>query len=328
MFKVSQTRSFHPLILVFNSCAFIKGLLRCGKSCRLRWMNYLRPDIKRGNITPDEDDLIIRLHALLGNRWSIIAGRLPGRTDNEIKNYWNTHLSKRLLSQGTDPNTHKKLSESELKNLAKSYNKRCTKSSPCTKRRKLDEQGTHFNKDDGGQVGEKTKIHSPKPIRVRPVCSLTRHNSNKSLESNNNLSNNTSISSSSQSQTRTETQTQTLIQTHMLNMPWVPSYSTSMENDVFDDYHHSMMMTIGSSSSCGDSKVNVDFMQHHNEEVAAPDHSTTNQQFEKLYEEYLQLIKADHENHYHDDNDNDDGDGDGDGVGEAQLDSFAESFFI
>nr|QQP20047.1 MYB33 transcription factor protein [Fagopyrum tataricum] len=71
------------------------GLRRCGKSCRLRWLNYLRPDIKRGNITDDEEDLIVRLHKLLGNRWSLIAGRLPGRTDNEIKNYWNTHLSKK-----------------------------------------------------------------------------------------------------------------------------------------------------------------------------------------------------------------------------------------
>ncbi|KAK4600441.1 hypothetical protein RGQ29_010188 [Quercus rubra] len=71
------------------------GLKRCGKSCRLRWLNYLRPDIKRGNITNDEEDLIIRLHKLLGNRWSLIAGRLPGRTDNEIKNYWNTILAKR-----------------------------------------------------------------------------------------------------------------------------------------------------------------------------------------------------------------------------------------
>ncbi|XWS63830.1 hypothetical protein CRYUN_Cryun06bG0135500 [Craigia yunnanensis] len=70
------------------------GLKRCGKSCRLRWLNYLRPDIKRGNITRDEEDLIIRLHKLLGNRWSLIAGRLPGRTDNEIKNYWNSVLSK------------------------------------------------------------------------------------------------------------------------------------------------------------------------------------------------------------------------------------------
>lgn len=44
------------------------GLLRCGKSCRLRWMNYLRPSVKRGQIAPDEEDLILRLHRLLGNR--------------------------------------------------------------------------------------------------------------------------------------------------------------------------------------------------------------------------------------------------------------------
>nr|ABP57069.1 Myb-like protein P [Fagopyrum cymosum]ABP57070.1 Myb-like protein P [Fagopyrum cymosum] len=86
------------------------GLLRCGKSCRLRWMNYLRPNVKRGQIAPDEEDLILRLHRLLGNRWSLIAGRIPGRTDNEIKNYWNTHLSKKLISQGIDPRTHKPLS--------------------------------------------------------------------------------------------------------------------------------------------------------------------------------------------------------------------------
>ncbi|TKW16218.1 hypothetical protein SEVIR_5G285800v4 [Setaria viridis] len=82
------------------------GLLRCGKSCRLRWMNYLRPDIKRGPIAADEEDLIVRLHRLLGNRWSLIAGRLPGRTDNEIKNYWNSHLSKKLIARGIDPRTH------------------------------------------------------------------------------------------------------------------------------------------------------------------------------------------------------------------------------
>ncbi|PON64128.1 GAMYB transcription factor [Parasponia andersonii] len=85
------------------------GLMRCGKSCRLRWMNYLRPSVKRGHIAPDEEDLILRLHRLLGNRWSLIAGRIPGRTDNEIKNYWNTHLSKKLISQGIDPRTHKPL---------------------------------------------------------------------------------------------------------------------------------------------------------------------------------------------------------------------------
>jgi len=72
------------------------GLLRCGKSCRLRWTNYLKPDIKRGNFSPEEEDHIIKLNQLIGNRWSTIASHLPGRTDNEIKNVWNTHLKKRL----------------------------------------------------------------------------------------------------------------------------------------------------------------------------------------------------------------------------------------
>nr|USU43561.1 MYB4 [Rosa chinensis] len=87
------------------------GLLRCGKSCRLRWINYLRPDLKRGNFTEEEDELIIKLHSLLGNKWSLIAGRLPGRTDNEIKNYWNTHIRRKLLTRGIDPATHRPLNE-------------------------------------------------------------------------------------------------------------------------------------------------------------------------------------------------------------------------
>ncbi|CAM0903078.1 unnamed protein product [Alopecurus aequalis] len=85
------------------------GLNRCGKSCRLRWTNYLRPDIKRGNFTDDEECLIISLHAVLGNKWSTIATHLEGRTDNEIKNYWNTHIRKKLLRAGVDPVTHQQL---------------------------------------------------------------------------------------------------------------------------------------------------------------------------------------------------------------------------
>ncbi|CAD6254453.1 unnamed protein product [Miscanthus lutarioriparius] len=85
------------------------GLLRCGKSCRLRWINYLRPDLKRGNFTEEEDELIIKFHELFGNKWSLIAGRLPGRTDNEIKNYWNTHIKRKLLARGMDPQTHRPL---------------------------------------------------------------------------------------------------------------------------------------------------------------------------------------------------------------------------
>ncbi|XP_077242122.1 transcription factor MYB102-like [Tasmannia lanceolata] len=82
------------------------GLSRCGKSCRLRWTNYLRPDIKRGRFSFEEEETIIQLHSILGNKWSAIAARLPGRTDNEIKNYWNTHIRKRLLRMGIDPVTH------------------------------------------------------------------------------------------------------------------------------------------------------------------------------------------------------------------------------
>ncbi|KAI3813448.1 hypothetical protein L1987_18173 [Smallanthus sonchifolius] len=69
------------------------------KSCRLRWLNYLRPDIKRGDFDEDEIDLIRRLHKLLGNRWSLIAGRIPGRTANDVKNFWNTHVRPRHKQQ-------------------------------------------------------------------------------------------------------------------------------------------------------------------------------------------------------------------------------------
>ncbi|KAK1273300.1 Protein ODORANT1 [Acorus gramineus] len=85
------------------------GLTRCGKSCRLRWMNYLRPDLKRGQFSEAEEELIVDLHSRLGNRWSKIAASLPGRTDNEIKNHWNTHIKKRLIKVGIDPVTHEPL---------------------------------------------------------------------------------------------------------------------------------------------------------------------------------------------------------------------------
>ncbi|KAM3322327.1 transcription factor MYB41 [Capsicum chacoense] len=90
------------------------GLNRCGKSCRLRWTNYLRPDIKRGAFSNEEEETIINLHSLLGNKWSRIAAHLPGRTDNEIKNLWNTHLKKKLLKSGIDPVTHQPITDPNL----------------------------------------------------------------------------------------------------------------------------------------------------------------------------------------------------------------------
>ncbi|RDX65947.1 Anthocyanin regulatory C1 protein, partial [Mucuna pruriens] len=80
------------------------GLKRCGESCKHRWLNYLKPAIQREHISLDEQELIVRLHKLLGNRWSIIAGRLPGRTEDEIKNYWNTYLSKEEIEEKQNNN--------------------------------------------------------------------------------------------------------------------------------------------------------------------------------------------------------------------------------
>ncbi|XP_042442893.1 transcription factor MYB20-like isoform X1 [Zingiber officinale] len=115
----------------------LAGLLRCGKSCRLRWTNYLRPDLKRGAISEEEEDQIIQLHSRFGNRyanstwpylcisfprlfiallitlfrWSKIASHFPGRTDNEIKNHWNTRIKKRFKLLGMDPATHKLINQ-------------------------------------------------------------------------------------------------------------------------------------------------------------------------------------------------------------------------
>ncbi|KAK3134054.1 hypothetical protein QOZ80_6AG0544460 [Eleusine coracana subsp. coracana] len=78
----------------WNQVRINAGLNRCGKSCRLRWSNHLRPDLKKGPFDDEEIEKILRMHLAWGNKWAKMASLLPGRTDNEIKNYWNTRLKR------------------------------------------------------------------------------------------------------------------------------------------------------------------------------------------------------------------------------------------
>nr|XP_016504485.1 PREDICTED: transcription factor MYB108-like [Nicotiana tabacum] len=89
----------------WDSLAHFAGLKRTGKSCRLRWMNYLRPNLRRGELTPQEQLLILLLHFRYGNRWAKIAEHLPGRTDNEVKNYWRTKVQKHAKQLHCDVNS-------------------------------------------------------------------------------------------------------------------------------------------------------------------------------------------------------------------------------
>ncbi|XP_022749077.1 transcription factor MYB13-like [Durio zibethinus] len=160
------------------------GLARCGKSCRLRWMNYLRPNIKRGNYTEEEEETIIRLHESLGNRWSIIAAELPGRTDNEVKNHWHTTLKKRFKHKPPVTKDGKENSQDPVVKRGTSAEEKETK---------LNNHDPLINPTSPPLILE-SSMSSPQPASSDQNSSITADNtvvsSKDSVSDNNNYNNN------------------------------------------------------------------------------------------------------------------------------------------
>ncbi|KAF5445331.1 hypothetical protein F2P56_034389 [Juglans regia] len=160
----------------WSSVPKLAGLHRCGKSCRLRWINYLRPDLKRGSFTPEEEQIIIDVHRIVGNKWAQIAKHLPGRTDNEVKNFWNSCIKKRFLSQGLDPNTH---------NLISSHQKAFGKVACSISQSRHDQQPISvFTLNSQNTDSMKMEIPNPPPSLLQTMAITTTEDRNPNVASN------------------------------------------------------------------------------------------------------------------------------------------------
>ncbi|ESQ41651.1 hypothetical protein EUTSA_v10014086mg [Eutrema salsugineum] len=257
---VEEDKKLINFILTNGHCCWralpkLSGLLRCGKSCRLRWINYLRPDLKRGLLSEYEEQMVIDLHAQLGNRWSKIASHLPGRTDNEIKNHWNTHIKKKLRKMGIDPLTHKPLSEQEGSEQAQGSKKSLVPHDDKNRKQDHEDQQTKDKQEQHQleQVLDKNKISISiddgfcidevpllNPQEIFMDASSAHHHKNDD-NANINISNSTSPSSSSSSTSSCISSlpgdefSKFLDEMEIIDLKWLSSNDSSEDNINYKD---------------------------------------------------------------------------------------------
>lgn len=171
----------------WNSLAKSSGLKRTGKSCRLRWLNYLKPDVKHGNLTPQEQLLILELHSKWGNRWSKIAQHLPGRTDNEIKNYWRTKVQKQARLLKIDSNSKRfveALRQFWLPRLLEKI-ERCSPSSSSTSTSTMEAIQNNLNsQSQGNEILTENTNSSSSIYSSNSTRTMSSYLPEKSLQSN------------------------------------------------------------------------------------------------------------------------------------------------
>lgn len=145
-----------------NIAKHLKG--RTGKQCRERWLNQLNPNIRKDAWTKEEDERLLKLHLQHGNKWAYIARGLPGRTDNAIKNRWNSSLRRLVRGEGSVTSKRQDGSLSCSGETDQTGGKRSSEevSTSDRKRKRVDSDLSHSTTGDfgGSTIASPTSVHT------------------------------------------------------------------------------------------------------------------------------------------------------------------------